>query len=116
MGHHSRQDGLNTMKTESTVQTEIIKYVRREGGYVIKVIRGNDDGIHDLIICLDGRFISCEVKREEFAPNPNKAMSPRQVKHMGMVKAARGLSVCVASLEQFIDFLHDEFEYHLGLS
>ena len=95
------------MQSEKQVQTDIIKYVKKHNGYVIKVIKGNSDGISDLIIGLDGLFIGCEVKAERFINNPEKAMSAWQHKHKDMIRAAGSLFVCCASLSQFEDFLAD---------
>jgi len=95
------------MQSEKQVQTDIIKYVKAQGGYVIKVIKGNSDGISDLIIGFDGLFIACEVKAERYIDNPEKAMSAWQHKHKDMVRASGSLFVCCASLAQFEDFLAD---------
>lgn len=88
-------------KPEREVQTEIIKYIKANGGYVIKVIKGNSDGIHDLIACIDGYFVSIEVKAEQYIKDPFKQASPWQKKHYLMVREAKGISMVVASLEQF---------------
>ena len=95
------------MQSEKQVQTDIIKYVKRHNGYVIKIIKGNSDGIPDLIIGLDGMLIGCEVKAGRFINNPESAMSAWQHKHKDMLRAAGSLFVCCASLLQFEDFLAD---------
>ena len=101
------------MKAESVVQTEIIKFVKSQGQYVFKVMKANMNGVHDLIICWDGQFISCEVKAEKFSRNPSKQMSAWQHKQMDNVRASKGISMCVASLEQFIDEIYD---YYLNIN
>ncbi len=98
---------MQRQETEKEVQTNIIKYVKKHNGYVIKVIKGNSDGIPDLIIGLDGLFIGCEVKAGRFINNPEKEMSPWQHKHKNMIGASGALFVCCASLAQFEDFLCD---------
>ena len=99
------------MKSEKEVQTDIIKYVQKHGGYVTKVIRGNTSGIPDLLICLNGIFIGCEVKAERFENNPEKQMSPWQHKHKDMIRASKGYFVCVGSLGAFKDYLEDNLIY-----
>lgn len=89
------------MKAERAVQTEIIKYIKRNGGYVIKVIKGNENGILDLIACIDGYFIGIEVKAEKFEADPLKQASEWQKRHVRLIKDAGGISMVVASLEQF---------------
>lgn len=91
------------MKPESKVQTEIKNYIKSLGGYCIKVIKGNESGIPDLIACIDGLFIGIEVKAERFEKNPLKEASEWQKKHLRMITDANGISMCVASLQQFID-------------
>lgn len=89
------------MKPEKIVQTEIMKYIKANGGYVIKVIKGNENGIHDLIACIDGYFISIEVKAEKYEADPLAQASAWQKKHLQMVKDAKGISMVVATLNQF---------------
>lgn len=103
-------------KAEKVVQKEIIDCIRANAGYAIKVIKGNDDGINDLILCIPvdniGVFISCEVKAERYWRDPLKQASARQKKHIQMVRDAKGISMCVASLEQFKEAL-SEFDIYL---
>jgi len=99
------------MKSEKEVQTEILKYVTSKGGYVVKVMRASSNGVADLLICIRGIFVACEVKAEKYYKNPEKQMSAWQHKHADMVRASNGLFVCPASLEQFKDFLEDNLIY-----
>ena len=99
------------MKSEKEVQTEIIKYVHSNGGYVVKVLRGNSSGIPDLLIAINGIFVGCEVKAERFENNPEKQMSAWQHKHKNMILASASYFVCAASLEQFKDYLEDSLIY-----
>ena len=95
------------MKSEKEVQSEIIDYVKKHGGYVTKVIKGNTAGIPDLIIGMEGLFIGCEVKAERYINAPEDAMSPWQHKHKRMIQEAGSLFVCCATLLQFEDFLSE---------
>ena len=89
------------MKSESTVQSEIIKDIKFNGGYVVKIIKGNENGISDLIACIEGLFISAEIKAEKYHCNPLKQASEWQKLHLKRVKDANGISMCVSTLEQF---------------
>ena len=87
------------MKSESKVQSEIMKYIKSFGWYVIKVVRANESGVNDLLACVNGRFVSIEVKAEKFHKDPVKQASEWQKRHMRLVREANGISMCVASLE-----------------
>lgn len=89
------------MKPEKEVQTEIKDFVKEIGGYVIKVIKANETGVHDLLICIEGKFISCEVKAERFEGNPLKQASSWQKRHLSLVLEAKGIAMVVSTLEQF---------------
>jgi len=98
--------------SEKDVQTQITKYVTSKGGYVVKVLRANSNGVADLLMCLNsGIFVACEVKAEKYYKNPEKQMSAWQHKHADMVRASNGLFVCPSSLQQFKDFLEDNLIY-----
>ncbi len=99
------------MKSEKEVQKEIIKYVKANGGWIIKVLRANENGCPDLLIAINGIFVGCEVKAERFENNPEKQMSPWQHKHKNMILASASYFVCAASLEQFKDYLEDSLIY-----
>ena len=88
-------------KPERQVQTEIMKYIKANGGYVVKIIRANETGVHDLLACINGLFISIECKAEQFAKDPISQASPRQKHHLKLVKEAKGMAMVVATLEQF---------------
>jgi hypothetical protein len=89
------------MKRESAVQLEIVKYIRSIGGWVIKVMRANENGCPDLLACIDGQFIGCEVKAEEHERNPYGKTSAWQKKQLKGIGDAGGIAMCVASLDQF---------------
>jgi hypothetical protein len=95
------------MKPEKVVQKEIMDYVKANGGYVIKIIKGNTTGIPDLIIAMDGLFIGCEVKAERFLNDPEAQMSLWQHKHKNMIKESGALFICCATLLQFEDFINN---------
>ena len=90
------------MKAEKTIQKEIQTFIKEHGGYVIKVMKANENGVHDLLACINGLFVSIEVKAEEFHANPHKQASEWQKKQLRAVLAANGIAMVVATLQQFI--------------
>ena len=92
-------------KPEKQVQSDIIKYVRSYGHYCIKVMKANENGVSDLIMCINGGFVSVEVKAEKFVKDPWKQASEWQKLQLTRVTDAGGIGTVVASLEQFQDEL-----------
>lgn len=88
-------------KSEKQVQSDIMKYVRSYGHYCIKVMKANENGVSDLLMCIDGAFIACEVKAEKFVKDPWKQASEWQKLQLTRVADAGGVGIVVASLEQF---------------
>ena len=87
------------MPTEQQIQSAIIKYLESLGAYVVKVITANHSGVPDINACLQGKWISVEVKRPGFSPEP------LQLFHLQMIQRAGGLATWASSLEQVKDFL-----------
>ena len=59
-------------------------------------------GVHDIICCYEGRFVSIEVK----SPNLKKAeYSEWQQRFADRVKDAQGISMCVQSPDEVIEKL-----------
>jgi Holliday junction resolvase len=98
------------MKAEKVVQTEVIKYIKSKGWYVIKVMKANENGVHDLLACINGLFVSIEVKAEKYEHNPLNAASEWQKRHLRLVEEAKGIAMIVATLEQFKDIVKDIIE------
>ena len=73
-------------KSESEIQVEIIKYLESKGHYVIKIVRANKQGVSDLAICADGKFICIEVK----ATGKKKTLKPLQTFHLNLVIQSGG--------------------------
>lgn len=58
--------------TESRIQTEILRWLERNGCYVVKVILANKSGVPDIIFCKDGLFYAVEVKATGKKKNTTK--------------------------------------------
>ncbi len=90
------------MKSEREVQTEIVKYLKQNGHWVIKVMRANENGCPDLLCCLNnGRFIGIEVKTGYNKP------SAWQTKQMQKINDIGGLAICVWSLNEVESFVKE---------
>ena len=95
------------MKSEQTIQSEILKYLKSVGAYTIKVSAATKAGIPDIIGCYKGRFIAIEVKRPETKTN----VSPLQVANITMIINAQGEALVAWDKEMvktFIDNIDKE--------
>ena len=92
---------------EKEVQRQIMAHIKKNGGYVVKVIMGNETGIPDLLACIGGKFVAIEVKGGQYINDPFKQASAWQKRHYRLVRESGGLSMVVASLEQFKDTLSE---------
>ena len=95
------------MKSEQTIQSEILKYLKSVGAYTIKVSAATKAGIPDIICCYKGRFIAIEVKRPETKTN----VSPLQVANITMIINAQGEALVAWDKEMvktFIDNIDKE--------
>ena len=53
---------------ESTIQTQLIAYLRAKGYYVVKTVMASRAGVPDILVCIEGRFVGIEVKLEKNPP------------------------------------------------
>ena len=87
------------MSSEQQIQSQVIKYLESIGCYVIKVISANKSGVPDLHACLNGKWISIEMKK------PGEKPDPLQLFHLQMIQKAGGLATWATSVTQVQDFL-----------
>lgn len=79
---------------ERTIQREILEWLsQQEGVAVIKLITANRAGYPDILCCVNGRFVSLEVKQE------GGRVSPLQLCRIAEIRAAGGCAEVVRSLE-----------------
>ena len=91
---------------ESVVQRNILKHLEAEGCYVVKVLKANRAGTHDVLACIPieiteemvgktvGVFASIEIKREQ-----KEEMRRLQQYHDRKVKKAHGFTVKAYSVD-----------------
>lgn len=84
--------------TESALQRKIIKDLEGRGCYIIKTIVTNRQGISDLIICHQGRFIALEIKKIDGKETDLQRVNREQVERAG------GIAGVVYSWWDFLDF------------
>jgi hypothetical protein len=74
------------MKTpESYEKAEICKYLDSIGAWYFKpmMMGFGKSGVPDIIVCLNGKFISIEVKREGKEPTPLQNKRMEEIKRAG---------------------------------
>lgn len=87
------------MAGEAKLQGKIIKYLERQGAYVINIVTANRSGVHDIVFCYHGYFGSIEVKYGYNRP------SALQLAHKRKVETAGGKAIVVWSLDEVKEFL-----------
>lgn len=88
-------------QAEKQVQSDILKYLKKQGCYVVKIIVANESGVSDILCCKDGHFISIEVK----ATGKKRNVSELQKLHLQRVKDAGGTAFVADSLSDVISEL-----------
>ena len=70
--------------TEAKLQTKIIKDLERKGYYVVKTIKLNKNGLHDIFAFKDGKATFIEVKSEGKKPRELQLYRIEEVKDSGI--------------------------------
>lgn|SRR5574343_808509 len=83
-----------TTKMESSLQSKIIKYLKENGCYVVKVVTATRAGVPDILACYNGMFIGIEAKL-----NP-KDITELQKYNIDKIKEAGGVALCISNMEQ----------------
>ena len=79
---------------EKKVQTDIIKYLKGEGYYVVIIVVANESGVPDILFCKDGKFCAIEVK----ATGKKKNVTELQKIHLQMINASGGKAIVADNL------------------
>ena len=90
-------------KKESSIQEDIIEYLRNVGAYVVKVHVGSyqSQGTPDILCCYKGRFIGFELKK------PGESASELQKYRIEQIQRAEGLAYVADSVKQVKEVLYD---------
>ena len=88
---------------ESKLQQECVKYLKSKGIYYINIHGGGwgAKGVPDLITCINGKFITFELKVGD-----NDMQSDQRI-HMKRIKANGGLHYCPRTLDEFIQIIDE---------
>ena len=85
---------------ESAIQNKIIKFLEKQGAYVVNGIYSKK-GVPDLIGIYKGKGFGIEVKKPETRNNTTKL----QEIHLERIREAAGFSCVATSVEEAEDFL-----------
>lgn len=70
--------------TEAKLQTKIIKDLEKKGYYVVKTIKLNKNGLHDIFAFKDGKATFIEVKATGQKPRELQLFRIEEVKEFGV--------------------------------
>lgn len=89
---------------ESRLQSKIINYLKANGIYYVNTYGiGNDrEGVPDLLICLNGKFIAFECKVHD------NGMQPDQEIHAIRIIRSNGRHYCPRTLSEAIQIIEKE--------
>ena len=91
-------------RLESAVQAEIVAYLKRiPRTKVVRVISASENGVSDLLVCHEGRFIAIEVKRHK-----SLVPDPEQIIFLNSVIAAGGQAIRAVGIFCVEDVLFNE--------
>ena len=83
--------------TEQQIQKQIITSIEQDySGYVVNVNKASKAGVSDLIACIEGRFISLEIKK----PGKESTLSALQIHNLNLASEAGGVAAMITSVEQ----------------
>ena len=90
-------------KRESSIQDDILEYLKSVGAYAIKVHVGSyqTQGTPDVLCCYKGRFIGFELKK------PGESASELQKYRIEQIQRAEGYAYVADSVEQVKEVLYD---------
>lgn len=81
---------------ESRIQTQIVKYLKQHDIYYIKTIKTNRRGAPDLVICVNGAFVACEIKTQ------TGQLTALQKYELDNILKSKGRAFVARSCEEFI--------------
>lgn len=94
---------LPVQKSESELQTDMIKYLQSKKIYNININPGRfmRAGIPDLICCVKGLFVAIEIKR----PDGKGVTSALQEINIEQIKKSGGIAVVMDNYIEFTKFV-----------
>lgn len=86
---------------ESKIQIEILRWLERNGCYVVKVVLANKSGVPDILFCKDGLFYAVEVK----ATGKRKNTTKLQDMNLEKIIASGGKAIVTDKLSDVIKMI-----------
>jgi Holliday junction resolvase len=93
---------------ESEIQSKIIKKLKANKAYVVKVVQATTKGVPDILACYKGQFIGIEVKK----PDTKNNTTALQKHNLLNISAAGGWSMVMYEDSQ-VDTLLEEIDNDL---
>jgi len=88
---------------EQDIQRNILKYLKSQDCYVVKVVQASVAGVPDIIGCHKGHFFVIEVK----TPTTKTRVSALQQHNLDGVRKAGGSSLVAWDVEQVKEFINE---------
>lgn len=92
---------------EQQVQTKIMKYLKEQGAYTVKVVQATKAGVPDIICCYKGKFIGIEVKKPAVRNHKNGGATELQIINLANIKKANGKAIIAYGVEEVADALRE---------
>jgi len=87
---------------EQKLQSKVIKYLKSNGYYCVKVITATVAGIPDILCCSpSGQFVAIELKKPDVKAEP----SALQKYNLEQIQKRNGIAICANSLKTIKDIL-----------
>ena len=87
--------------SEQQIQSSIIKYLEKEGHYVVKVMAASKAGVPDLLACIKGSFVGIEIKRPETRANTSEL----QKWNLNKIAECGGIAIVACSVQDVKELL-----------
>lgn len=87
------------MKSEASIQRQILAFLKSKGAYAVKVEAANRRGVPDILCCFKSRFLAIETKTEK------GVISDIQLCHRDFIDLAQGIHIFATSVERVEDEL-----------
>lgn len=80
---------IKNEQKEKNFQSKVIQYLKKKNIYYIKIISATRNGVPDIIICKNGKFIGLEIKTD------TGIVAPLQKYNQELIKKSGGTSYIV---------------------
>lgn len=92
-----------TKTSEYAFQKRVLEDLKKLDIYVVKTVRSNRNGVPDILMCINGRFIGLELKRDGEKPDPIQNHHLKLIRESGGV----GLWTCPKTWNDVYAMIYD---------